>query len=399
MNLTKIDKELVSLLQQLIRIPSYIPDDRNKSKTQNENDLVNFLEDWLNRNTNFSIERQKLNYGRYNLIAKKGKPDLIFLAHTDTVAPSQSAPYDQLKAEIHDNKIWGRGATDMKSGIATMVQALSLVKDVNNVWLFLYADEEYDFLGMKGLMDKYSHVKPKLIVSSDGSDLSFGHGCRGLIEFRGRFYGKTGHPARGNGINAIEIGSELLIDLKKFVLGYKHKVMGGSSFNVAHVIGGANNSNSFDKSGRLAVVGQAGNVIADIFEFVLDIRPATPELNPDKIIEFLYGKSKEKHLKFEVIEKTHNYGAWYTDIKDLKKYLDIAEIILDKDIRVDNPGKSGYIDLQMFWDKIGRPPAFMFGGGKGATAHSPNEHIEITSLIKERDFFKELLLKWNEQNK
>lgn len=395
MKINKSDKQLIELLQELVQIPSYIPDDREKSRQQNENKLVDYLEKWLEMNTKFDLERQELDYGRFNLIAKKGRPDLIFMAHTDTVTPSSNAPYNQLAAEIHNNKIWGRGAADMKSGIATMIQALSLVKDIDNIWLFLYADEEYDFLGMKGLVKEYSNIKPKLLVSSDGSDLGFGHGCRGLIEFRGRFYGKTGHPAKGNGINAIEQGFEVLQNLKKFVFSHKHKVMGGSSFNTAHVIGGANISDSLDKSGNLNSVGQAGNVIADIFEFVLDIRPATPELTPDKIFEFLQDESKKRKLKFEIVKKTHNYGAWYTDLEDISDYLEIAQETLEQKVEIDNPGNSGYIDMQMFWDKIGRPPAFMFGGGKGSTAHTPDEHIEIESLIKERDFFVNLLKNWS----
>jgi len=393
MKLNKKDKQLVELLQDLVRIPSYIPDNREESVKQNENVLVDYLEDWFKKNTDFKTERQELEYGRYNLIAKKGKPDLVFLAHTDTVSPSADAPYDQLAAEIHDNKIWGRGAADMKSGIATMIQALSTV-DVNNVWMFLYADEEYDFLGMKGLVKKYSEIRPKLLVSSDGSDLTFGHGCRGLVEFRGRFYGKVGHPALGNGTNAIELGSEILAKLRKYVLKHDHKIMGGSAFNVAHVIGGANLPESIVR-GRLNKVGQAGNVIADVFEFVVDIRPATPDLTPGKIVKFIKKEAAKNKLKFEIVEQTHDYGAWYTDLKDLKKYVQIANDSLGRESKVGDPGSSGYIDMQMFWDKIGRPPAFLFGGGKGSTMHGPDEHIDIANLIKEKDFFVNLLQEWS----
>ena len=161
------------------------------------------MEGWLKTNTDFDITKQKLDGGRYNLIASKGNPDLVLLGHTDTVAPSEGAKYDQMAAEIHDGKVWGRGSTDMKSGIASVLQALSLSPDTKNVWAMFYADEEYDFLGMKGLIKDYSDIKPKLLVSADGSDLEIGHGCRGLIEFRARVKGVSGHPAHGNGINAI----------------------------------------------------------------------------------------------------------------------------------------------------------------------------------------------------
>lgn len=152
----KQDQELVKLTQDLIRIPSWIPDDPQKQSVQNENKVVDFLENWLKKNTKMETERQKLDGNRFNLIAKKGKPNIVFLAHTDTVAPSANAEYNQLTAEIHHNKLYGRGSADMKSGIAAMLQSLSLACNRNNVWIMLYADEEYDFLGMRGLVKKYS---------------------------------------------------------------------------------------------------------------------------------------------------------------------------------------------------------------------------------------------------
>jgi hypothetical protein len=43
-----------------------------------------------------------------------------------------------------------------------------------------YADEEYQFLGMKIFLEEYSLFRPKMLISADGSDLKIGHACRGL---------------------------------------------------------------------------------------------------------------------------------------------------------------------------------------------------------------------------
>lgn len=390
--LTKKDQDLIKLTQDLIRIPSWIPDDPQQKLVQNENKLVNFLETWIKKNTNLETERQSLDQGRFNLIAKKGQPDLVFLAHTDTVTPSPEAPYPQLKAEIHDNKIWGRGATDMKSGISTMIQALSLVPETDNVWIMLYADEEYDFLGMKGLVKKYSNLKPKLLVSSDGSDLMIGYGCRGLIDIRARVTGKTGHAARANGLNAIDGTTQALQVLKEKLNKFNHPVMGSTSVNLAYILGGS--KIKVNSKTPIESVGQEGNVIPDICEFVIDIRPATPDLTPEIIIDILKKELTKNKYKFELVKLRHNLGAWFTDTKDIKSSLDIAKTITNtKTPKLDNPSKGGYIDLQMLWDKVGRPPAIMFGGGKGSTAHGADEHIEIKNLIKTRNFFLEILKK------
>jgi succinyl-diaminopimelate desuccinylase len=387
----KEDQDLVKLLQDLIRIPSWVDKTRGETK-HNENEVVEYLESWLKKNTGLSVTRQKLQGERYNLIASKGKPDIVFLGHTDTVAPSEGSEYNQLAAEIHDGKIWGRGSTDMKSGIAATIQALSLSPDTENVWAMFYADEEYDFLGMKGLIHDYSDLKPKLLISSDGSDLEIGHGCRGLIEFRARVKGVAGHPAKGNGINAINGVFTGMTELRSYLDDYKHPVMGGTSLNLAYLFGGQQIEKSFTKKGKLKKLGQEGNVIPNLAEFVVDIRPSSPDLNVENILKKLKDEIETTGCTFETVKVRHNLGAWYTDLSDIKEFADLAvEATKQKEIGINKPGESGYLDLQMLWEATGRPKSFMFGGGEGSTAHKADEHIKIENLIKERDFFKKVL--------
>jgi succinyl-diaminopimelate desuccinylase len=381
------DQKLIELLQALIRIPSWV----SRKDKQNENKLVLFLEKWLKENTDFEVVKQPLEGGRFNLIAKKGLPNLVFLAHTDTVPPSEHSPHGQFEAEIHERKIWGRGATDMKSGIASMAQALAIAKDTTNVWAIFYADEEYDFLGMKGLIKKYGDLKPKMIVSSDGSDLKIGNGCRGLIEIRGRVRGETGHAAKGNGLNAIDAISTSMTELKKYFSDFSHPVMGKTSLNLAYLLGGQETAISY-KDNLLTEVSQEGNVIPDIAEFVIDVRPSSPDLKAKNITEFLNKLLTKQGYKFEVVAVRHDLGAWYTDSKELKNIEKIASSEFGKNkVVYAKPGESGYIDLQMFWETCGRPPAFIFGAGDGETAHKPNEYINIKNLIKERNFFLNIL--------
>lgn len=391
----KRDRDLVVSLQNLIKISSWVPQEPKEAKlTQNENAVVDYLEDWIKSNTKLKTERQKLEGGRFNLIASTGKPDLVFLGHTDTVAPSQGASHDQFEAEIHDGKIWGRGSTDMKSGIASMIQALSLTPDAKNVWAMFYADEEYDFLGMKALVKDFSDLRPKLMVSSDGSDLKIGHGCRGLIEFSARIKGVSGHPAKGNGLNAIDGVFTALAETKKYLSRYKHPVMGSTSMNLAYLFGGAEieDGGSYNDKKELIKLGREGNVIPDLAEFVVDIRPSSPDLTANKIIKEVEGTAKSHGYELRDIKLRHQLGAWYTDFSKIEDFARIAKETAGK-INIGKPGESGYIDLQMLWEATGRPPAFMFGGGEGATAHMPNEHIKIENLIKERDFFKKVLEK------
>ncbi len=374
--------EVVGLLVELIRIPSFVTDEPGVD----ENNLVDFIEDWLEKNTKLKVERQGLPGGRFNLIAKQGEPETVFLGHTDTVQPSKDAPVNQLTGEIIKDEIWGRGATDMKSGVAALMSAANLARNANNYWIIFYADEEYDFLGMKSLVGEFGKLKPKRIISADGSDLAVGHGCRGLIELTCRIKGETGHPAKGTGKNAIWGAMAALSNLKKYLARFRHPIMGGTSFNLAYIHGGTELTMSMGSNNRLKEVGKAGNVVPDICEFTIDIRPAKPDLNADEVVKFLEKEFKDLGLGFELAERKHDLGAWYTDREELQSFSRIAKETVGRSNFAD-PRSTGYLDLQMLWEATERPTAFMFGGGIGSTAHKPDERIKISDLVKTRDFF------------
>lgn len=373
---------VVGLLVRLISTPSFV----SGGAGVNENKLVDFIESWMRENTHLTIIRQKVSGGRFNLIAKCGEPETIFLGHTDTVFPSKDAPVNQFMGKIIKDEIWGRGATDMKSGLTALMSAASLTREVNNYWIVFYVDEEYDFLGMKAFVKEFGKLRPKRIISADGSDLAIGHGCRGLIEITCRVKGETGHPAKETGKNAIWGSLKALGSLKEYLDSFSHPIMGGTSFNLAFIQGGAELARSVGLNNRLVEVGKAGNVVPDICEFTVDIRPAKPDLNADKVIEFLEKELKDLGLGFELVERKHDLGAWYTDKREIDGFTKIAEEVVGE-CNFGDPRSTGYLDLQMLWQTVGKPPSFMFGGGIGSTAHKPDERIKIGDLIKTRDFF------------
>jgi succinyl-diaminopimelate desuccinylase len=391
-----IDKELVLLTQDLIRIPSWVSEDEQ----DNEKLVTDFLESWMKKNTNMEVVRQDLGNNRSNLICKKGNPDLVFLAHTDTVAPIANEEYSKLSGEIQEGKLWGRGSTDMKSGLAAVAQALALSPESNNVWFIMYCDEEYDFKGMKAILSEYGDIRPKLIVSADGSDLEIGHGCRGLIDFQSILRGKSGHPAKGTGLNAINGVAKIESFLTNYVKQYSHPIMGGTSINIGNSIGGGElpNGKSIDKNGHVYQVKKENNVTADIAEFGMDIRPSSLDLDFNKINELLSDEAKRLGYSYQLVSRKHDYGAWYTPREDLTKYGSVFEQSFGRPVVYADPNKTGYLDLQMFWETVGRPPAFSFGGGVGETAHKDDEHMKIEDLIKTRDFFIKTIEFFNSKN-
>lgn len=387
------DKELIGLLQTLVQIPSWVPDDEKGKEIQNENDLAKFIEGWLMEHTDLKVERLKLDYGRFNIIASKGRPDVIFLAHMDTVAPSVISRYGPFSGEIHNGKVWGRGSSDMKCGIAALMQAAEINKKANNYWIIFYADEEYDFLGMKAIVRDFSSLKPKYIISADGTDLEIGIGCRGLIEIRAQVQGVTSHATSADGKNAVMGVYSCVNTLREFLKQYEHPLMGISTLNLAYIIGGKDiGSLGVDNNGNLKSVGQEGNMVPDIAEFVIDIRPSSSEITTEKILSILKDSLQRDGLIMKNEKIRHNLGSWFTETGDILRFIEMINRLLgESETKFSDLKSSGYVDIQMLWEALGKPPSFVFGGGSRDKEHSDDENAEISQVMLTRDFFSKVL--------
>ena len=391
-----IDRELIGLLSQLIQIPSWVPDDEEGKRNQNEVQLIEFIEEWLKSKTDLEVRKQPLDYGRFNLIASKGRPDVVFLAHVDTVGLPANSIYPPLSGEIYDGKVWGRGSSDMKCGIASLMQAFELSPNADNYWVFFYADEEYDFLGMKALVQEFAGLLPKYIISADGTDLRVGYGCRGLIEIRAQVEGLSAHATSLRGRNAIQGVFSCVKDLDEFFENNTHSTMGRSSLNLAYVLGGKNfGTDSFSSLGRLQLVGQEGNVVPDIAEFVIDVRPSSPDISVEKILHVMSESLEKSDMKFVNAVVRHNLGAWFTELSEIDVFTEIArEVTKSQKVKLSDPKRGGYLDIQMLWNALGKPASLVFGGGTGSLEHTDNENVEIDNVVLSRDFFVKVLNKF-----
>ncbi|WP_455466120.1 succinyl-diaminopimelate desuccinylase [Bartonella sp. B39] len=134
----------LQLLQALIRCPSVTP---------HEAGILSTLEQFLTK-MGFRVERpifsDKNTEDVENLYAKMGKedPHLMFAGHTDVVPPGEleSWTYPPFEGVIEQGKLYGRGAVDMKGGIACFIAALARVLEKQSIKgtisLLITGDEE-----------------------------------------------------------------------------------------------------------------------------------------------------------------------------------------------------------------------------------------------------------------
>jgi succinyl-diaminopimelate desuccinylase len=150
--------ELVALTRELVRLPSVV---RPGDPSGNEAAVAAHVEGWLRRE-GFDVEVQTVAPGRPNVLASWGDrtagPTLLLEGHTDVVTEGDPAAWQHppFAAELVDGRIYGRGAADMKSGLAAaMIAAAALkrsgVRLGGRLLVGALVDEEGDMLGVKHL--------------------------------------------------------------------------------------------------------------------------------------------------------------------------------------------------------------------------------------------------------
>ena len=370
----------LELTKKLVSIPSYVEEDFD------ERECGEFLFEYLSQFSWLKVVKQEVQDGRFNVIAYDNYPtETIFCGHFDTVQPRSDWKTDPFTPTLKGKKLYGLGIADMKSSIAAMLASLNSVTETRGVMFFFYIDEEYDFLGMKKFIEEYKgKLKPKLVISGDGGEMKLGNGCRGLIEVTFTLKGETGHAGRPqSGKNAI-LGAASVVNklIKTFGTEFKTKELGKSSCNLAFLQGGLDLG--VDKTAGQKF-GREGNNIADIAEFVVDIRPADPKLNAKKVIALVTEYAKELGLKINSSTVRHDYGAWITERKDLTK---VGTVVKTGYVDL---GSLGFMDVQLLWETFNQVPSFIIGAGDLGVAHKPNEFISLPKLEQLSEVFVELL--------
>ncbi|MGN6685191.1 MAG: succinyl-diaminopimelate desuccinylase [Devosia sp.] len=207
----------VRLLQDLIRCASVTP---------TEAGVFDVLEEAL-APLGFAVTRLRFegggSYPVDNLFATRGStgPHLLFNGHTDVVPPGDRAlwTHEPFGAEIADDILYGRGAVDMKSGIAAFVAAVAAAPPEARISLAITNDEEADGVnGTARIMEwaaAKGHVFDFAIVGEPSATAQVGDsikiGRRGSFNGRIVVEGVQGHVAYPHkALNPLPVAAHLV---------------------------------------------------------------------------------------------------------------------------------------------------------------------------------------------
>jgi succinyl-diaminopimelate desuccinylase len=306
----------------------------------------------------------------HNLVARTSlglQHRLVLAGHTDTVPINANLP-----ARIEGDVLWGCGASDMKSGLAVMLELARHVvtPSVDVTYVFYEAEEvaaEFNGLG------RLAAERPDLLAGDvallgEPTDGVIEAGCQGTLRARLKLQGQRAHTARPwMGRNAIHRMGEVLVRLADYR--ERRPVLDGCEYREAlqavHVEGGV-----------------AGNVVPDTATLVINHRFApdrSPELAEAHVREVV-GDLLEAGDEFEVVDCS--IGA--------APSLDhpvLAALIRRNGLPV--RAKLGWTDVARF-AALGIPAA-NFGPGDATLAHTRDERVHREAIERTHAALADLL--------
>ena len=148
---------------------------------------------------------------------------IAFDAHIDTVYAGDMSQwkFDPFMPKIEDGKVWGRGSVDQKGGMASMVYAGKMIKelDLNDQFTILFTgtvmEEDCDGLCWQHLI-REENIKPELVVITEPTNMNIYRGHRGRMEIHVEVKGISCHgsaPERGD--NAIYKIARIALEIEK----------------------------------------------------------------------------------------------------------------------------------------------------------------------------------------
>ena len=377
-------KDLLCLTQQLIQIPTENP-------PGNEKAIALFLKPILSK-MGFIVKTYLSSKGRWNIVAErrwgKGGRRLLFNGHLDVVPvgdPSQWK-YPPYQGKLRKGRIWGRGASDMKGGIASFLQAISTIDrskialDAGTVVLHLVSDEEshghqgMGFLAQKGL------IRGDAALVGEPSDLDPVIAQKGALWLRIFTIGKSAHGSRpDSGINAVEKMMKVIDQLNSIPFEEEHPLLGKPTINIGRIQGGTKI-----------------NIVPDRCEMEVDRRM----LPGEKKEEVLRGM-KEALDSLQSQDPSFQYGMEEIDFaepSEIDPEEEIVKISLDaiQEVRRERPkvkGFTGFTDGRFYINQC-RIPTLILGPGEVDQPHTANESVEVDSLIQAAHIYALILINY-----
>lgn len=373
-------QKVVKLTQDLVKIKSY---------SGEEGRVVEFLKE-----TFVELGFDDYHIDEYGNIVGRIKGNLpgnriLFDAHIDTVAvpDPQKWSVNPFEAKIIDEKIYGRGTSDMKGALAAMICGASeFAKHTNKnfageIYVSGVVHEEcFEGVGARNVSE---YVKPDYVVIGEASELNLKIGQRGRAEIVFETFGKPAHSANPDkGINAVYKAANLINRVKEIEMTHDEYLGYGilelvdiksSPYPGASVVPNYCKT-TYDR--RLLVGETLEEVIRPLQDLIENMKKEDPEFEA----KVSYAKGQEECWTGNMIEGERFFPGWRSEANEefiQNVYKGLKESGLDPEIT-----QYSFCTNGSHYAGEANIKTIGFGPSKEDLAHIIDEYVEIDELVK-----------------
>ena len=309
------------------------------------------------------------------LQGQAGGKTMVWNGHFDVVPPGENWEFDPFGGEFRDGYIYGRGSSDMKSGLAAMIVALDALKKAQapfrgRIVFQAVGDEETGSEGGTLLMiRKKIGAEAAFAIVSEPTNLQISIGNRGLRWIEVTVKGRASHAGRPHlGANALQAAARMVSGLEKLDFKARHPL-----FEIP----------TPSLSVTMMQAGTKINIIPERCTFAIDRRmiPGETSETVRREIEEVVRQNLSTGISAE-IRITHE--GWEPYALDPASSLVAGLSRAVQEVVGEAPrlkGKAGCTDASHLVHKAGIPTV-CFGPGLEDTAHTANERVALEKVVQ-----------------
>jgi len=335
---TTLSGEAVSLLKQLIAIPSF---------SRDEEGTADLLEQFL-IGKGVKIHRKLNNIWAFNKYFDASRPTILLNSHHDTVKPNPGYTRDPFEASVEDGKLFGLGSNDAGGCLVSLIAVfLYFYKQADLSYNFCMATTaEEEISGVNGLELIIPELGPldfAIVGEPTGMHLAIGE--RGLMVLDCVAHGKAGHAAREEGENAIYSAIRDIEWFRSYKLPLESALFGPVKMSVTIISAGSQH-----------------NVVPAECKFTVDVR-VTDVYRNEEVLEIIRQHVKCSITPRSVRLKSSKIGEDHPIVQ--------AGIALGR-ITYGSPTTSDQALLDI--------PSLKIGPGDSARSHTADEFVYVDEI-------------------
>lgn len=314
-------------------------------------------------------------------------PGLVFNGHLDVVpVGGQAWRYPPFAGEVAAGRVWGRGSSDMKGGVAAMLAAIRSVVESGielggDLVFAATAGEEHSMIGAYAVAGSGLLGDVQAIVISEPTSNCLGLAERGVFWLELTTYGKTAHGSTPHlGVNAITMMAPLLAEIEALDFPFTvHPVLGPFTRSINTIEGGVKT-----------------NVVPDRCVVTVDMR-TVPGQDHDamraQIAAWLaeherrdpgFRATFDVHFAIPAVDTPADHPA-------VTRFVTAATRGLG---RAPEPAVVRFATEAAIFVPALNIPTIIFGPGDPALAHQPDEYIDIPPMVTAAQAYAEAIVEY-----